>query len=108
VARVGDEWYAGTYGAGVMRLDAAGQWHTFPEFRDNIAVNPNAMTVEHGMVYVGTLGQGLWIDNLATGRWTNTTAGLPSANVTAIAAGNGSVFVGTDNGLVRYGEGDLR
>jgi ligand-binding sensor domain-containing protein len=108
VARVGDEWYAGTYGAGVMRLDAAGQWHTFPEFRGDIEVNPNAMTVEHGMLYVGTLGQGLWIDNLATGRWTNTMAGLPSTNVTAIAAGNGSVFVGTDNGLVRYGEGDLR
>jgi ligand-binding sensor domain-containing protein len=60
------------------------------------------------MLYVGTLGQGLWIDNLATDRWTNTMTGLPSANVTAIAAGNGSVFVGTDNGLVRYGEGDLR
>ena len=108
VARVGDEWFAGTYGAGVMRLDASGQWHTFPDFRGHIEVNPNAMTVERGMLYVGTLGQGLWIDNLATGRWTNTTAGLPSTNVTAIAAGNGSVYVGTDNGLVRFHEEDLR
>jgi hypothetical protein len=108
VARVGDEWFAGTYGAGVMRLDASGQWHTFPDFRGSIEVNPNAMAVEHGMLYVGTLGQGLWIDNLATGRWTNITGGLPSTNVTAIAAGNGSVFVGTDNGLVRFHEEDLR
>lgn len=108
VARVGDEWFAGTYGAGVMRLDAAGQWHTFPEFRGNIEVNPNAMLVENGTLYVGTLGQGLWIDDLATGRWTSTTAGLPSANVTAIAAGNGFVYVGTDNGLVRFHAEDLR
>jgi ligand-binding sensor domain-containing protein len=66
------------------------------------------MTVAHGMLYVGTLGQGLWIDDLATGRWTNSMAGLPSANVTAIAAGGGSVFVGTDNGLVRFRDEDLR
>jgi len=36
------------------------------------------------------------------------TAGLPSLNVTAVAVGNGFVYAGTDNGLVRFREGDLR
>ena len=34
--------------------------------------------------------------------------GLPSKNVTALAAGGGYVYVGTDNGLVRIAEGALR
>jgi hypothetical protein len=33
--------------------------------------------------------------------------GLPSANVTALTAGNGYIYVGTDNGLVRVPENNL-
>jgi hypothetical protein len=42
------------------------------------------------------------------GRWTTTTVGLPSKNVTALAAGGGYLCAGTDNGLVRISEGGLR
>ena len=35
------------------------------------------------------------------------THGLPSANVTALAAANGYLYVGTDNGLVRVQEEKL-
>ncbi len=108
LARVGDDWFAGTYGAGVMRLDAAGEWHTFPDLKEKFEVNPNAMTLADGTLYVGSLGRGLWMYSLASGRWTNTSAGLPSTNVTAIAAANGLVYVGTDNGLVRFREEELR
>jgi ligand-binding sensor domain-containing protein len=66
------------------------------------------MAVSGGQLYAGSLDLGLFVFDRATGRWTNTVAGLPSRNVTAIAAGNGYVYVGTDNGLVRIAEGALR
>ena len=108
LARVGDEWFAGTYGAGVLRLDATGEWHGFPDLKPGFVVNPNAMLVSEGQVYAGSLDRGLFIFDRATGRWANTAAGLPSRNVTALAAGGGYLYVGTDNGLVRIAEGALR
>jgi len=108
LARVGDEWFAGTYGAGVLRLDSAGEWHAFPDLKQSFVVNPNAMTVSGGRVYAGSLDRGLFVFDRASGRWMNTTLGLPSKNVTALAAGGGYLYVGTDNGLVRIAEGALR
>jgi ligand-binding sensor domain-containing protein len=108
LARVGDEWLAGTYGAGVLRLDASGEWHSFPDLKQDFVVNPNAMTVSAGQVYVGTLERGLFILDLSSGRWTNSSVGLPSRNVTALAVDRGYLYAGTDNGLVRIAEGMLR
>ncbi len=108
LAQVGDEWFAGTYGAGVLRLDTSGQWRSFPDLKDGFVVNPNAMTVSGGQVYAGSLDRGLFVFDRASGRWTNTAVGLPSRNVTALAAGGGYLYVGTDNGLVRIAEGALR
>jgi ligand-binding sensor domain-containing protein len=108
LARVGNDWFAGTYGAGVMRLDASGRWTGFPDLKGGFEVNPNAMAQTADALYAGSLGEGMWIYSKATGRWANLTAGLPSLNVTAVAAGNGYVYAGTDNGLVRFREGDLK
>jgi ligand-binding sensor domain-containing protein len=108
LARVGDEWFAGTYGAGVLRLDSSGEWHSFPDLKEGFVVNPNAMTVSGGQVYAGSLDRGLFVFDRASGRWTSTTVGLPSKNVTALAAGGGYLYAGTDNGLVRMAEGALR
>lgn len=108
LAQVGDEWFAGTYGAGVLRLDASGQWHSFPDLKDGFVVNPNSMAVSGGQLYAGSLDRGLFVFDRASGRWTNTTIGLPSKNVTALAVGGGYVYAGTDNGLVRIAEGALR
>ena len=108
LARVGDEWFAGTYGAGVLRLDASGEWHGFADLAEGFVVNPNAMLASGGQIYAGSLDRGLFIFDRASGGWTNTTMGLPSKNVTALAAGGGYVYVGTDNGLVRIAEGALR
>jgi len=107
VLPVGDEWFAGTYGAGVLRLDAHGEWRAFPDFADAV-VNPNAMLDTGERIYAGTLGRGLFIFDRATGRWTSSTAGLPSRNVTALSAGGGYFYIGTDNGLVRVPEGAVR
>ena len=59
-------------------------------------------------VYAGTLGKGLAVFDASRERWTFITEGLPSLNVTALGmAGNGLLYIGTDNGLVRAGEGAL-
>ena len=108
LVRVGDEWFAGTYGAGVLRLDPHGEWHSFADLKDGFVVNPNAMAVSGGHVYAGSLDRGLFVFDLATGRWSNTSLGLPSKNVTALAAGGGYLYAGTDNGVVRIPEGVLR
>jgi ligand-binding sensor domain-containing protein len=99
LVRVGDDWLAGTYGAGVLRLDNNGEWHTFPDLKSGFVVNPNAMLVERGRVYVGSLDRGLFVLDLASGQWSNRADGLPSRNVTALASDGVSVFIGTDNGV---------
>jgi ligand-binding sensor domain-containing protein len=103
----GDQIFAGTYGAGVYRFDGA-TWHGFPDLREGFEVNPNSMAATEGAVFAGTLTRGLAIYNRANGRWNFFTSGLPSGNVTAVAAGSGNLYIGTDNGLVRMAEGSVR
>jgi ligand-binding sensor domain-containing protein len=104
IVPVGVDWFVGTYGAGVMRFTASGRWETFPDLRAPFEVNSNAMLVTARSVYAGSLAGGLYVYHRATGRWSDITAGLPSANVTALAARGDSIYVGTDNGLVRFKE----
>lgn len=107
VVPVGSEWMVGTYGAGVLSLDRAGHFHTLETASGRFEVNPNAMLVTSSYVLAGTLGKGLYLYNRQTGRWSVIEDGLPSSNVTALAAGNGYIYVGTDNGLVRIPEQKL-
>jgi len=107
LARVGDEWFAGTYGAGIERLDSTGQWRSFPDANDAGVINPNAMLVTENRVYAGTLDHGLYAYDRRGGRWTPVSNGLPSRNVTALAARDGYIHIGTDNGLVRIPERNL-
>jgi ligand-binding sensor domain-containing protein len=104
IARVDADWFLGTYGAGVLKLDSAGRWSAFADLKAPIEINNNAMLVTARAVYAGTLGQGLAVFNRASERWTRITTGLPSANVTALAAGGGYIYIGTDNGLSRVPE----
>jgi ligand-binding sensor domain-containing protein len=107
IVPVGPDWFVGTYGAGVLRLDPSGQWQSFADLKPPVEINPNAMLVTPSRVYAGSLGRGLYIYDRASARWTARTAGLPSANVTALAARAGELYVGTDNGLVRVPERSL-
>lgn len=108
IAPVGDEWFAGTYGGSVLRLDSSGEWQSFPDLPADLVVNPNALAVTEARVYVGTLDRGLYVYDRSSRRWSNFTAGLPSANVTALAFSRGNLYVGTDNGLVRIAEAGLQ
>jgi ligand-binding sensor domain-containing protein len=97
-------WMVGTYGAGVMLLDADGHFSPMEGVTRNMVVNPNAMLATGAHIFVGTLSDGLWVYSRASGRWSRVTAGLPSVNVTALAERNGELYVGTENGLVRIAE----
>ena len=101
---VGDEWFIGTYGAGVVKLDAAGRWTPFPDLRGQLEINPNAMVATDRAVYAGTLGQGLAVFSRKLQRWNFITAGLPSENVTALTVADGYLYIGTGTGLVRVPE----
>lgn len=104
MARAGNDWFVGTYGAGVMRLDPAGRWESFADLPVRFDVNENAMLATETAVYAGTLGRGLAVYDRAQGRWSFRTEGLPSSNVTALAVSGGWIYIGTDNGLVRVPE----
>ena len=107
IAPTGEEWLAGTYGGGVLRLDSSGEWQAFPDLPGDLVVNPNAMLVTEAKVYVGTLDRGLFVYDRSSRRWSSWTSGLPSANVTALVSSRGYLYVGTDNGLVRISEQSL-
>jgi ligand-binding sensor domain-containing protein len=101
IVPVEKDFFVGTYGAGVLRITDRGVWETFEDLRGTIEINPNAMAATPRAVFAGTLDRGLAIYNMASGRWTFFTAGLPSPNVTAIEARGGMLYIGTDNGLVK-------
>jgi ligand-binding sensor domain-containing protein len=107
IVPAGNEWMVGTYGAGVLGLDSDGRFRAMGDATGSFDVNFNAMLVTAQHVFAGTLGQGMYVQDRASGRWTQIEAGLPSSNVTAFAAHDGYVLVGTDNGLVRIEEQGL-
>jgi ligand-binding sensor domain-containing protein len=107
VVPVGSEWMVGTYGAGILGLDRFGHFHSFEGGSGQFEVNPNAMLVTPSYILAGTLGQGLYLYDRQTARWSVIREGLPSSNVTALAAANGYIYIGTDNGLVRIPEQKL-
>ena len=107
VVRSGNDWVVGTYGGGIVRLLADGRFVPFDVATDKFEVYPNAMLATDQHIFAGTLGRGLYVYNRSANRWFVITEGLPSLTVTALAAGNGFIYVGTDNGLVRIAEQNL-
>jgi ligand-binding sensor domain-containing protein len=107
VVRTGKDWMVGTYGGGIVRLLADGRFEAFDIATAKFEVYPNAMLATENHVLAGTLGKGLYVYNRGSGRWTVVREGLPSSTVTALAAENGIIYVGTDNGLVRIAEQNL-
>jgi ligand-binding sensor domain-containing protein len=101
-AETPDRWFVGTYGGGVVQMDAAG--HVTPMDVANAVINPNAMFETARHVFAGSLDDGLLVYNRGSQRWSRITTGLPSKNVTAITENAGELYVGTDNGIVRIAE----
>jgi ligand-binding sensor domain-containing protein len=103
----GEEWFAGTYGAGIFRLGADGTVAATGAAGQGTVVNPGALFTDGRMVLAGTLGKGLLVGDANGTRWRTVTAGLPSLNITAIVVDHGVVYIGTDNGLVKIAEDRL-
>ena len=107
-------WLIGTYGAGLERVNfpPVGRPMITPVDlptgtpRDLI-INPNALLSTPTAIYAGTLGHGMLVYSRAQARWSLVSRGLPSLNVTAFAAGAGTLYIGTENGLVRIAESRL-
>jgi hypothetical protein len=101
---------AGTYGAGLETLDGQGRFAPVElpagTPRD-LVINPNALYADGAHIFAGTLGNGMLVYSVASGRWSAVTTGLPSLNVTAFAARAGEIYIGTENGLVRMPEANL-
>ena len=98
------EWWIGTYGAGMVRMDSSGKFVTGDGAGGDLVINPNALLATGRLLLAGTLGRGLYVMDRKSSRWFAVTEGLPSLNVTALAEANGFVYVGTDNGLLRIPE----
>lgn len=107
LARAGDGWLIGTYGAGVMRLNVDGTVTATEATEDGVIVNSTAMLADGNLVLAGTLRHGLLVGDATGTRWRTVTAGLPSLDVTALAASGGVVYVGTESGLVKIEESQL-
>lgn len=107
VVSVGEEWMVGTYGAGVLGLDRNGHFRSYDTATGDLVVNPNAMLATPMHVLAGTLGKGLYVYDRETQHWTALRDGLPSLNVTALARSGETIYIGTDNGLVRVQEQKL-
>ncbi len=90
----------GTYGGGLALRRPDGGWEEMPQQLRGIEVNPNAVLRSADMLLVGTLDRGLIILRRQRGRWEVSDRGLGSPNVTALAADERRIFIGTDNGVV--------
>ena len=93
--------------SGVIQIDASGRLVPSQNPAPSAVINPNAIlrTTQH--VFAGSLNDGLLVYSLATHRWTQITAGLPSRNVTAFAARDGQIYIGTANGILHISEARL-
>ena len=107
VVPIDDAWFIGTYGAGVEHLGSDNHFEPTEATIAGVEVNPNAMLVTQDHVLAGTLGSGLLVYNRKTSRWRTISTGLPSLNVTAFASSGGTLYIGTDNGLVKIPEDRL-
>ena len=104
---IDNDWLIGTYGAGIVRMDAEGNISPTEAAQQGTVVNPGAMIDTGGEVLAGTLGKGLLVGDATGTRWKTVTVGLPSLNVTALAVHDGVVYLGTDNGLLKIAAGRL-
>lgn len=95
----GDGWMVGTYGGGVYRLTRDGQLIREEGVPGDLIVNPLAMAASQRLVWVGSMGRGLFRYDGKEERWTRVTRGLGSLTVTAVYDDGRTLYAGTDNGL---------
>jgi len=103
VAAAPDGAYVGTTGGGVDHVLDDGTVRPLPlPGTGRITVNPGAMLLLGESLLVGTLERGLVVYDIRRDAWVENDGGpLPGASVTALAADDEDLYVGTDRGLLR-------
>ena len=104
----GNRLIVATWGGGVTARTSEGaaeRWTPFPE-TDRLRVNAGALLAgPDGRLWIGTQGEGLWRTDAAQRRFEKVALPLPSPNVFSLALFPAdrpdSLFVGTDQGLIR-------
>ena len=107
-----DALLVGTWGGGVARriagrgaaqtaLQDDAQWTPFAE-TEGLAVSPGALVAVDGRAWFGTDAHGLWRQTRDGSRFERARLPLPSNRVSALYAEPGVLWVGTDQGLVRW------
>lgn len=91
--------YLGTYGGGVALLHPDLRIETMPGPR--LHVNPGAMTIDRGRLWVGTLEAGLLVYDRAQRSWSRLTGSLAMVDVTAIWIDRDDFYVGSSVGLLK-------
>jgi hypothetical protein len=95
--------FVGTYGGGIVRCAAGGAQDpgAFDGFAETEGLRVGSLLVAGGRVWAGTDGQGLYRSSADGKRFVPVPLVLPSPRVTALAATEDSLYVGTDEGLAR-------
>lgn len=109
LAEFGDALFVGTYGGGIVkrlapdsaaRAAAAGRFVPFVE-TEGLKVNTGCLVSAGGRLWAGSDGRGLWRLSRDGGRFERVDLALPSPRVTALAAHDGALWIGSDEGLAR-------
>ncbi|MEW6730867.1 MAG: hypothetical protein AB1489_05995 [Acidobacteriota bacterium] len=99
--------YIGTNGGGIDALLPSGELINFAPQLGKFDVNPNAMYRDARWLFVGTLGNGVYLMDLNSRQWQQFIKGLPSLNVSAITSDERFIYFGTSNGIARYQRSQL-
>ena len=91
----------GTYGGGIQLLAPDGTWREFRDAGRQLNVNPNALCAVGSWILAGTLEEGLWRLDPARLRAARLNLPLPSRSVQAVLADGATLYVATDNGVLR-------
>lgn len=104
----GQTLWIGTYGGGVQILRGNERWETPCAECTGMHINPGALFSSRGMLFAGTQDDGFILFDPDRRTYTQIKSPLPSQNITAFAADDTGVFIGSDHGLVRFALNEVR
>jgi len=98
-----DGLYVGTYGGGLVRRRAVGDGGRYELFveTEGLKISAGCLVEAGGRIFAGAEGRGLVRLSPDRARFEPLALPLPSSTVTALAAHDGDLWVGTDEGLAR-------
>lgn len=97
----------GTFAGGLIAFDGNRFHEIVVGVEKRRARQVNFLWQENARLYVGTFGDGLWLNDAGTWRHFTTSDGLPSNRIIGVATRGSDIFVATDFGLARANSANL-